>query len=93
MSTNESTEQKILSDGELRQAFSVIMNLNDKHHPAIDNALSIVNEQKQAHADMVIGQDQPVAYLSSNPSESIEPMVRNELRRKMRLRNQTGDKL
>lgn len=37
-----------MDDEQLRQAFSVIMNLKDKNHPAIDNAIEIVKQQRHA---------------------------------------------
>lgn len=86
---------KLLSDEDLYQAFKDILASKYAGNIIDDRLIPLVNNQKQAHGNMVIGEDEHYSKNNSLYELSGEPFnwaERNQLRAEQRLRNQTGDK-
>lgn len=54
-----------------------------------EEVLKLIQSQKQAHADMVIGEDEAVQYIDDQPATELDEYAeyRNDLRHNQRLRN------
>lgn len=79
---------KLLTEQELTKEIYTAMQvpyLSQRH----DALLALINSQKQAHADMVIGEDEAVQCIDDQPATELDEYAeyRNGLRHNQRLRN------
>jgi len=82
---SDSSKPQVLSDTELRERIEWLA--GDEAKDWVEDTMKLINEQKIAHADYVIGEDESVDSAPIEFSVTKRERIQNSLRSEQRKRN------